>query len=556
MITGDISKIETGISDFKAIREGGCLYIDKTAFIERFLTAPRTPQLICRPRRMGKSLGLDMLRRFLSSEEDSSALFTGFYIESSPAWGKRNSAPVIYLNLKDVSIEGYKSGIARKLLGQSKRYPADRVSPQTRRALEWYFDEKGVGADGLSCLADYAFEATGAKPYILIDEYDAPLEGLAGKAGYGDALDYMRRFLSAGLKDNENVERALMVGTLRVQLAGMTSGLSNLDVHDIFSDGTYAEDFGFTESEMVDLSRLAGFDLAECREWYNGFKVAGKGVYNTFSVLSAIQEGKVESYWTATGNALQLARMLTPGRMDAVTRMLGGEARQASYERHISLEQLGRGAGDAPFYSFAIQAGYLAAEPLASGGQALGEASLTIPNRELNGVWSRYICDLFFPDDEAYGGFKNIFGAYFLEPARFAEELEGLLGMKISYQIFASEAGDAKRLHTEAVYSAFLCGILCLPATIGLAKLHPKSEQEKEAGIGRVDITFESDAWAYAFELKYSETDSGLDKKAAEALAQIDEKKYFAAFGQSKKIVKVGIAFHQKLCKVVAAAHN
>ena len=52
------------------------------------------------------------------------------------------------------------------------------------------------------------------------------------------------------------------------------------------------------------------------------------------------------------------------------------------------------------------------------------------------------------------------------------------------------------------------------------------------------------------FELKACDTSEGLDKKAQEALEQIDTKRYGAELKPGKKLLKVGIAFCKKICKV------
>ena len=52
------------------------------------------------------------------------------------------------------------------------------------------------------------------------------------------------------------------------------------------------------------------------------------------------------------------------------------------------------------------------------------------------------------------------------------------------------------------------------------------------------------------FELKACETPEDLDKKAQEALEQIDAKRYGAELAPGKKLLKVGIAFCKKQCKV------
>ena len=52
------------------------------------------------------------------------------------------------------------------------------------------------------------------------------------------------------------------------------------------------------------------------------------------------------------------------------------------------------------------------------------------------------------------------------------------------------------------------------------------------------------------FELKACDSKEGLDNKAQEALEQIDIRRYGADVEHGKKLIKAGIAFYKKSCKV------
>ena len=54
-------KLPTGIQTFRKVREKGCYYVDKTAYIHR-LVAEGTHYFLSRPRRFGKSLFVDTIR--------------------------------------------------------------------------------------------------------------------------------------------------------------------------------------------------------------------------------------------------------------------------------------------------------------------------------------------------------------------------------------------------------------------------------------------------------------------------------------------------------------
>ena len=56
--------IGIGNQDFEAIRRENYFYIDKTSFIKEWWESMDTVTLIARPRRFGKTLTMDMVRRF------------------------------------------------------------------------------------------------------------------------------------------------------------------------------------------------------------------------------------------------------------------------------------------------------------------------------------------------------------------------------------------------------------------------------------------------------------------------------------------------------------
>ena len=69
-----------GQQDFKTLREGNALYIDKTEFIEKIVKSNSKYYFLARPRRFGKSLFLSTLRYFFEGRRE---LFKGLYIDST-----------------------------------------------------------------------------------------------------------------------------------------------------------------------------------------------------------------------------------------------------------------------------------------------------------------------------------------------------------------------------------------------------------------------------------------------------------------------------------------
>ncbi|WP_437334014.1 AAA family ATPase [Sorangium sp. So ce394] len=102
-----IQHIPIGVSDFRALRERGLVYVDKTHLIQELLDRPGLLGLLLpRPRRFGKTLNLSMLRYFFERrDEDLSHLFEGLSIwragEAYRAHFQRY--PVVFMTFRDVT---------------------------------------------------------------------------------------------------------------------------------------------------------------------------------------------------------------------------------------------------------------------------------------------------------------------------------------------------------------------------------------------------------------------------------------------------------------------
>lgn len=65
----------------------------------------------------------------------------------------------------------------------------------------------------------------------------------------------------------------------------------------------FAEHIGFTEQEVKSLCEKYGADYNECLRWYDGYKMNDKiSICNPLSIVTAIQDGEFDSFWSATGS--------------------------------------------------------------------------------------------------------------------------------------------------------------------------------------------------------------------------------------------------------------
>ena len=92
-------KLPVGIQNFQVLRQGGYLYVDKTALLHRLVTEGKY-YFLSRPRRFGKSLMVSTLVELFRGQQE---LFTGLWIDKQWDWTRQS--PVIHLSLNSL---GYK----------------------------------------------------------------------------------------------------------------------------------------------------------------------------------------------------------------------------------------------------------------------------------------------------------------------------------------------------------------------------------------------------------------------------------------------------------------
>ena len=77
METKTLKQLPVGIQTFSEVINRNCLYVDKTAYIQKMLELSKYI-FLSRPRRFGKSLLVSTLQSYFEGRKD---LFKGLYIE-------------------------------------------------------------------------------------------------------------------------------------------------------------------------------------------------------------------------------------------------------------------------------------------------------------------------------------------------------------------------------------------------------------------------------------------------------------------------------------------
>lgn len=536
-IRGDIKKIDLGMSSFERTITGNNLYVDKSAFIEHFLTEPNSVQLIVRQRRLGKTMNLDMLHYFLTDLQDYRYLFKDLYIENTKVWTFVNSTPVFIFDFKNLSVENYKLQIHKQIDKHIHTYvDMECLNGYFKRAYEEFLANKETYTEGIFLLTELVYEITGKRSYILIDEYDKLLTDYYNHDTYEEIKLFETQLLGAGLKSNNYLEKALLTGVMRVSRESILSGLNNLQTYDLFTDDLYTNDFGLTDEEIQELQSKEAFDLKEIKEWYNGIKISGTAIYNIYSVLSYIKSKRFDNYWGRSGTIDIIISLLNSDRREAIAKLLNGEIVQATVNRRISIQDLANDPDDSVFYSLLVQSGYLSVEEA----DINNWCSIRIPNKELMNVWKEFILTSVVKNSmKVRTLFENID-----IPSLFDRDIEYFLSDRLSYF-------DLDFNQLERTYHLFILGLLSAYENIH----YEKPLSNREGGDGRYDILFETADFYIIFEFKSVSDIKEAEEAAILALKQIDEKRYFAELNRNKKLIKTAIVFCGKQCVSKSKIH-
>ncbi len=517
-----------GQSDFRAFREAGFGYVDKTNFVRDVLADPSLVLLFPRPRRFGKTINLSTVAYFLrKTDENLLHLFEGLDITRDPmAMTHFQKYPVVFVTFKDVKAKTWADamvGIRRQI---SKAYDAHRylldrsdISPASVRQFQRVLLEEAADSElmySFELLSKLLHEHHKERVVILIDEYDTPVQSGYTNDFFDDVVGFFRNFFSACLQDNVALFKGVLTGILRVSKENMFSGLNHIDVYSII-DKPYSTSFGFTEGEVAAI--IEPEKLEEVRSWYNGYIFGGHVIYNPWSILHYINEGLLKPYWVNTGSSelietLALKRGL--GLSEKSAALLNGGTIDVPIDSNIVLRDIERSPN--AFWNFLLFSGYLKIVDLKL---EMGEytAKLAIPNIEISIVY-RSMFKLWLYKADPSSDYTNALVKALLEgdAPTVQEMLEHILLTAMSYQ-------DPGASEPEKLYHGFILGLL-----VHLEKQY-EIRSNRETGFGRADVLMRPKTPGrpgVVLEFKVQEKRKTVDEVLKIAALQVRAKRYAA----------------------------
>ena len=502
-----VNKYPVGIQTFLKIREKGYLYIDKTKYIVDFREKGMKYVFLSRPRRFGKSLFASTLQAYFEGRKE---LFEGLAIaDYEKDWVKH---PVFHFDL---------SGAKHMTIEQLERYLADMLEEQE---TIWGYKTHQVDANlRLKDLVKKAYEKTGEKAVVIIDEYDAPLlDVVHEKENLQPLRRIMQNFYSPLKMLDPYLEFTFITGITKFPQSSIFSGLNNLDNISMFDQ--YSAICGISKTELTTqmkpdieaMGEALNMTYEEClkelTQFYDGYHFSknSEDIFNPFSLVKALNARDIAPYWFGSGTPSFLLKLLDQYHVNLST-LESQEAVLSSFDQ--STEEM----TDA--LPLLFQSGYLTIkkyEPM------FQEYTLGIPNKEVrNGLLNSLIPHYVNPRRSD----NNAFLLGFCK-AVYRNDIEAALEHMRTYM--ATIPYDLEN-HSEKHYLTIFY--------LMFSFLNIYIRTEVKSAIGRADAVMHMPDTIYVFELK-------VDKSAEEALAQIDEKGYMLPYhSEGKQLVKIGISF-------------
>ena len=464
-----------------------------------------------RPRRFGKSLLLSTFKAYFEGRKD---LFEGLAIaELETKW---EQYPVLFL---DLNAERY----------ESTEYLEARLSANLRM---W---EAKYGKDDLDNTLSLrfegvirrAYEKTGKRVVVLIDEYDKPmLSAILDEQLTKEYRSILKAFYGVLKSSGQYLRFLFITGVTKFAQVSVFSDLNHLT--DISLKRDYVSLCGITQNELLqfftpELERLADqqnmvFDeaIAKMTQQYDGYHFAPhtEGLFNPFSVLNALKFSDFDNYWFQSGTPTYLVSLLKESDYDLRLLMDGINLKPAGFAEY-------RADVHNPI-PMLYQSGYLT----------------------ITGYDEEYkMCILGFPNEEVRYGFLEFLVPYYtavtngsgsFHIAEFCSELKAgdtdafMERLKVFFAGIPYELSNNNEKHYQAIFY------------VVFTLIGQYIEAEVRSSKGRADAVVKTKDSIYVFEFKLNGT-------AEEAIQQTDSTGYLIPYKlDGRKLVKVGVEFSKK----------
>ena len=499
-------KYPIGIQHFEKLRTQGFVYVDKTALVHKIVHEGNY-YFLSRPRRFGKSMLISTLKAYFEGKRE---LFQGLAMEQlEQEWRVH---PVLRLDLNTEKYDSLDS-VDKKLDREFKIWEDLYGADPAETTLPMRFEG----------IIRRAYEKTGERVVILVDEYEKPLlQAISNKPLQDEYRATLKSVYGALKSMDECIKFAMITGVTKFGKVSVFSDLNHL--RDLSMLEQYSEICGISEAELHtyfrdDVARMAELhntsyeEMAELlRQNYDGYHFAPNtgGMYNPFSLLNVFANKKFGSYWFETGTPTYLVELLQKNdyQLDDVNGCI------------VGVESLsGMDATDTEAIPVIYQSGYLTIKDFNSRFQSY---TLGYPNKEVEEGFIKFLIPHYTAKREVNGAF---------EIQNFVREVESgdIDGFFTRLRSFFSDTTYEVIRLQELHYSNVLYIVFKLLGFYTQVEYHTNN--------GRIDLVLQTPDYIYVMEFKLNGT-------AEEALQQINDKGYALPFASdARTLYKIGVNF-------------
>lgn len=343
---------KAGTIDFRELVVSDGAFVDKTLLIDKYLRNKESLMLLTRPRRFGKTINADMIRRFLQMEvdptnelgrqeiHDNYKLFAGGSVPTESGELKtlqplkisysefsmkhQGQWPVLYVSFNQIVgnnsewIEDSFGAYVGQLFARYEFLRDKLATDADRRTFDAYRSGNASSSSSanndqlletsLNFLATQLSQHCNRKVHLILDDYDAPilklLIGLADQPSGDYGLQHFQEAAnSADFRGTVNFIRTVLVNTFK-----NVDGRSRLEkalvigvlpIDDVLTgiglksfSKSFCDFYGFSLSEVDSLISMTDIDprsIGHMEAWYGGYANMGKVAFNTYSVPKVLQ---------------------------------------------------------------------------------------------------------------------------------------------------------------------------------------------------------------------------------------------------------------------------
>lgn len=356
--------LHSGVHSFDQLVTSG-MFVDKSMMLDEFLQSRCQLTVITRPRKWGKTVNVDMFKRFFEPEvsdfgvyktkllrknhilfqggeyelsKNGSNMLKPLKVASACSTMKRlGVTPVLMLKFSSVRGRNYEA-VEESLKKQLRDAFLDHLylkvylgkenlmlnTTEKERLSRYYSNTKLTTqelTDGIIYLSSILYRHYLRRVIILVEDKDSPLNNAIDS--FGERDEEIKKVLSLlqnlfkGITNNKYMEKGLVTGVLPFSEDTLFNSYRDVCISSVL-DNEYSEYFGFTEEEVdTVLTKMLpnnsfGEKTEKMKQWYKGFNYGSQVLYNPLDIMGYVSnDGKLLDYWIDSGRVKALDDFLT-----------------------------------------------------------------------------------------------------------------------------------------------------------------------------------------------------------------------------------------------------